>query len=332
MKLVALAVALLLACGGDDDAPPGLTFTVVTFNSGTGPDAPHNSPPDDGYDSDDADISDMYYGDGLAWVDAVDATREFLAGVQPDVIGFQEIFYSGECATIPVDEAHDKFVCATWTAGDLTVAQVVLGAGYQVACHLGKSDKCMAVRRAFGTIRGCGDDFCLEGLDGAQVDGCSRGSRIGRATIDLVDGGTITVVNVHGSSGLTQDDADCRVRQFEQVFVDLDGEPAANGAANVVLGDLNTDPGRFAGQEDSATRFTDFVGEDKPFHFISDVGPDALPSYQDVLNIDHVVSDVFDGECWVAGVTEGHPVVIEAVYFDHKPVVCTVEGDPPGAK
>ena len=185
----------------------------------------------------------------------------------------------------------------------------------------------MGVRRAFGTIRGCDDDFCLEGLDGAELDGCSSGARSGRATIDLVGGGTITAVNVHGSSGLTQDDSDCRVRQFEQVFVDLDGEPAANGAANVVLGDLNIDPGRLAGQEDSATRFTDFVGEGKPFHFISDVGPDAPPSYQDAINIDHVVSDVFDGECWVAGVTEGHPVVIEAVYFDHKPVVCTVEGD-----
>ncbi len=61
--------------------------------------------------------------------------------------------------------------------------------------------------------------------------------------------------------------------------------------------------------------------------FNSGTGPDAPSSYQDVLNIEHVVSDVFDIECWVAGLTEGHPAVIEAVHFDHKPVVCTVEGD-----
>lgn len=43
-----------------------------------------------------------------------------------------------------------------------------------------------------------------------------------------------------------------------------------------------------------------------------------------VLNIDHVVSDAFDGECRVAGLTEGFAPVIDAVHFDHKPVVCEV--------
>jgi hypothetical protein len=53
----------------------------------------------------------------------------------------------------------------------------------------------------------------------------------------LAEGSTITVVNVHGSSGLAQEDQDCRVLQFDQVFVDLGdvGEPAANGARNPVL-------------------------------------------------------------------------------------------------
>lgn len=34
------------------------------------------------------------------------------------------------------------------------------------ACHSGKPDKCAAVKRSFGSFRGCGDDFCLEGLMG----------------------------------------------------------------------------------------------------------------------------------------------------------------------
>jgi hypothetical protein len=326
VKRVAIAALALIACG--EDTPPALTFVAVTMNTGTSAGQAHNSPPDDGYDSDDADISDMYYGDGLAWVDAVDAATAFFAEVQPDVVGFQEIFYSGECANIPV-EAHRKFVCEDWTAGDPTVAQVILGAGYQVACHLGKPDKCIGVRRAFGTIRGCDADLCLDGLDGAPVADCGSGSRVGRGVVDLADGSaSITVVNLHGTSGLTEHDIGCRVQQYEQVFVDLDREPAANGAANLVLGDLNSDPGRFVGQEDSATRFADFAGDGKPFRFITDVGPDAEPSYQGALNIDHVVSDVFDGSCWTAGVTDGHPNVVEAVYFDHKPIVCTVAGDP----
>jgi hypothetical protein len=285
----------------------------------------HNLPPDDGYTSEHAAISDEWYGDGLAWVPAVEATRQFFAEVDPDIVVFQEIFFSDLCADIPA-EVHADFVCESWSPGDPTVAQVVLGPGWQVMCHPGKDDKCAAVKRSFGSFRGCEDDFCLEGLDGYRVEGCGRGARIGRGVIDLADGGSITLVNVHGSSGITQSDAQCRVQQFEQVFVDLgDGEPGASGERNIVMGDLNTDPGRAAALDASARRWNDFVGEGLPFWFITEVGWDAPPTYANSVNIDHVTSDAFTGSCWVAGVTEGHPAVIDAVYFDHKPHVCTLE-------
>lgn len=320
-----LAAGLLLAagCGGDDG--PDFQMVAVTFNAGTTEGLRHDDPPDDGYTSEDAMVSDMWYGDGLAWLPAVEATRDWLAEVQPDVIAFQEIFYAGECPDIPAD-AYDGFFCETWSEGDPTVAQVILGEGYQVACNLGKPDKCLAVKRSFGTFRGCDADLCLDGLDGARVPDCGSGSRIGRGVIELADGGTITVVNVHGSSGVTVDDIGCRVQQFEQVFVDLDGEPAANGEVNIVLGDFNTDPGRLADGDDSAARVLDFVGEGHDFHFVTDVGRRAEPTYAGLFDIDHVISDAFEGSCWSAGVTEGHPDVIDAVYFDHKPAVCTLEG------
>jgi len=55
------------------------------------------------------------------------------------------------------------------------------------------------------------------------------------------------IVNVHGSSGFTDADLDCRQAQFGQVFVDMgDGKPAANGERNVIMGDFNTDPVRAA--------------------------------------------------------------------------------------
>ncbi len=329
-----LAVLVCMTGCGDDGGgdPPELSFVAVTFNSGTTEGLSHDDPPDDGYTSAHAAISDMWYGDGLAWNPAVDATRAWLAQVAPDVIVFQEIFHADECATIPV-ENHPDFFCETWTAGDATVASSILGAGYQVACNLGKPDKCAAVKTSFGSFRGCTGDFCLDGLDGGTVSGCGSGSRVGRGTIDLEVGGSITLVNVHGSSGLTADDMDCRRQQFDQVFVDLgDGAPAANGTANLVMGDLNTDPGRFTANDISAARFAEFAGEDgdgKPFTFISDVGEDAPPSYAGAVNIDHVVSDVYRGSCWVAGVTEGRPAITDATYFDHLPIVCTVEGDLP---
>lgn len=321
--LLFCAVILALGCGSDDDS---LRFTVVTFNTGTTPGLGHDSGPDDGYTSNEAGLSDMYYGDGLAWQEFVQDTRDFFDAVAPDVVVFQEIFYSEECQNIPSD-ARAGFVCEAWQSGDPTVAQLVLGPEYQVACHPGKPDKCAAVRRSFGSFRGCDEDFCLEGLEGGTVTGCGDGSRIGRGTIDLLQGGEITVVNIHGTSGLSSEDEACRTSQFEQVFVDLgDGEPGVNGERNVALGDLNTDPGRFAESDESAARFGDFAGDDKAFGYISEVGPMAEPTYLDLINIDHVVSDVFDGDCWSAGQSPEHPPVTAAIYFDHVPLVCELSG------
>lgn len=316
--------------GGIDAGPAELEMTVVTFNSGTTTGLPHDDPPDDGYTSAEAETSDMFYGDGLAWVDAVEAATAFFAEVDPDVVVFQEIFHSPECEMVPADR-RAGFVCETWMDGDPTVTQVVLGPDFQVACHLGKTDKCMAVNRRFGALRGCDEDLCLDGLDGARVNGCGSGSRVGRGVIDLVGGGALTVVNVHGTSGITEEEQRCRVAQLDQVFVDLDGAPAANGAANVVLGDLNTDPYRFASGDLSARRFLESVGqlgEGLPFHFVSEAGRRATPTYADLFNIDHVVTDAYVGECWAAGV-DGRDPVFDGVYFDHKPLVCRLAGPRP---
>ncbi|MBZ0231936.1 MAG: hypothetical protein K8M05_06255 [Deltaproteobacteria bacterium] len=130
-------------------------------------------------------------------------------------------------------------------------------------------------------------------------------------------------MSVHGTSGLAPADVDCRVAQVEQVFVDLgDGAPGASGAHNLVLGDLNTDPGRAATADASAARWNDFTSPDSRFAFVSAVGPDAPPSYADLLNIDHVITDSLPGTCWIAGVTPGRAPVTDRVFFDHKPVVC----------
>jgi hypothetical protein len=257
----------------------------------------------------------------------VDDTRAWFEGVGADVVVFQEIFYSGLCPDVPAD-AREGFVCESWAEGDPTVAQVVLGDGWQVACHPGKDDKCAAVRRGFGSFAGLADDFHLEGLEGAEIDGCGSGARVGRGVIELVDGGELTMVNVHGSSGISSEDRACRALQFRQVFEDLglgDGEPAANGAVNLVMGDFNTDPGRSTSYDESAAYLADAV-QGSAFAFISEMGPDAEPSYQGLANIDHVISDGLSGDCVVPGVSEGEPAVSEIVFFDHHPVVCELSG------
>lgn len=323
-----LIAATALGCSSEtpNPAPTDRGPIVVTFNTGTSDGLGHDALPDDGYYEAQAALSDMHYGNGLAWLDVVEDTAAFLTELQPDLIVFQEIFYSGDCAMVP-DEAKPGFVCESWQPGDPTVAQVILGEGYQVACHLGKNDKCAAVKLSFGSFAGCDADVCLDGLAGAEVQDCGSGSRIGRGVVELAEGGTLTLVNVHGSSGLDQEDQDCRRQQFIQVFEDMgagDG-PAANGARNVVMGDFNTDPQLNADFDESAQKVLDHVGEGKAFRFISDAAPDSPKSYAGLFNIDHVMSDAFDGTCFVAGLTEGHPPVSEILYFDHKPVVCELK-------
>lgn len=321
---------VIVSCGEDDGETSGNaneSFVVVTFNVGTTEGLPHDDPPEDGYSSSEAAISDEWYGNGLAWLPAVDATRSFFEEVQPDIVAFQEVFYSEDCADIPSAQ-HLGFVCESWSEGEPTVARVVLGEGYQVACHRGKPDKCAAVKRSFGRFRGCDTDFCLEGLTGSSVEGCGSGARVARGVIDRTDGSSLTIVSVHGTSGITSEDQSCRVQQVDQVFVDSgDGEPGANGSSNLVLGDFNTDPEVLASTDASADRWNDFVGAGARFSFISEVGPDAPRAYLGALDIDHVVSDSLSGSCWYAGV-DGRPSVFEGVYFDHVPVVCEVTDTP----
>ncbi len=313
--------------GSSTGEPAPLEMLVVTFNTGTTTGLLHGLDGDD-YGSDEADISDQYYGDGLAWQTNVDLTAQFFAELQPDVVVFQEIFYSGDCMDIP-PEFHPGFVCETWQPGDPTVVEVIMGPDYQIACHLGRPDKCAAVRKDFGAIVGCDQDFCLEGLDGVPIAGCGGGSRIGRGVIELPDGQQFTLTSVHGTSGQTPDDWDCREQQVEQVFVDFDGEPAANGRRNLVMGDLNTDPYR-AVIDPSASRWLDFVDDDEDFKFISEAGLTATPTYQGLFNIDHVISEHFVGvgECEVPGITPGVDPVLDTVYFDHHPIVCMLTEPP----
>jgi hypothetical protein len=308
--------------GRDSAAPDATALRVVTFNSGTSEGMNHDAPPEDGYTSAHATTSDTWYGDGLAWSPAVAATRSFLADAAPDIVAFQEIFWSDLCADIPAD-AHADFVCESWQTGDPTVALDVLGEGWQVACHPGRPDKCLAVRTDVARIDGCEDAFCLEGLQGERVDGCGSGARVDRARLVRDDDPDwLTVVSVHGSSGITADDQACRVAQVDQVFVEMDGAPGVDGARNLVLGDLNTDPGRFGDFDPSAVRWNEFVGEGADFRFHSEVGADAPGSYQGVADIDHVMSDALMGGCRVAGLDPDLPDVLDAVYFDHRPVVC----------
>ncbi len=315
---------MLLACAGKDGAAPAHRFVAVTFNVGTGG---ATSTDASGYGPEQAEVADAWYGNGLAWLPAIEEAAAWLADVDAAVVGLQEVFDIADCAGIPA-EAQVGWVCETLDEDPRTVPERLLGPGWQVACHPGQPDECLAISAAFGTLVGCEDGDCSEALEGFEVEGCGSGARVARATVIATDGSERVLVHLHGSSGVDAESQSCRVAQVEQVFVDLgDGRPGVSGDWNLVLGDLNTDPGRFADWDASAARWNDFVGEGLPFRWLTDVGPDAPGSYGGLADIDHVASDRATGSCTIAGVTEGEPVSAGG-WFDHAPWPAPSSPDP----
>ena len=299
---------------------------VMTFNGGTTDGLPHDRDLDDGYGEAEAAIADALYENSLSFRPAEAALTAFLAQTAPDIVVFQEIFHDPWCEAIEVDPALD-FVCAGYTPQRALQIERLLGPAFQVACADGQPDNCLGVRRSVGTIRGCPADApCPGGLAGhGPPSGCSRGARVGRAVVDLADGTPLVVINAHGTSGFTAEDQACRRDQFAQIFVDTgDGQPAADGALNLVMGDFNTDPVMLVAVDPSAAALAD-LSQAAGFEFLSPTDPSGPATYYGVaVRIDHVLSDGLVGPCVIAGGTEGVPPVMEMVYWDHRPVICDV--------
>ena len=327
---VALGCVQVPTKGLDSGTGANGTLLVVTFNAGTTLGVLPADTNGSAYGIEQAALSDAWYGDGLAWTPAVDATRDWFARFSPDLVVFQEVFSSDGCATVPA-EARTGFVCEDWSEGDPTVAVDILGPGYQVACHPGKPDKCAAVHERVGRFAGCEDDYCPEGLRGETVSDCGTGARVGTATIERDGTPVLQLTNIHGSSGLTEEDQACRMAQTAQVFDAIgDGAPAVSPTLpDVLMGDLNTDPYNFADFDASARDWAERVPLNPTaltqhgLRFVSPIGPGSPASYEGLADIDHVFSDTWSGACDtdLLDPTRPHPVY-DVPYFDHRPVVC----------
>ncbi len=307
----------------------GEAFTVMTFNTGTGASPCGDAEDNLGYGREQAHLSDKYYGNGLAWKPAVAAVGDFVREISPDIVAFQEMFCCEDCVAVP-EEARAGFVCEDWQPGAPSVARLVLGEDYQIATHPGNTDKCLAVHKRFGRIRGCEPDFSPGGLEGYRVEGCGGGARVARAVVERNDGGLFTVISYHGTSGFSAHDRECRKQQVDQIFVDFgDGAPGVNGGANLILGDLNTDPKRLPSIDRSARRWREFAGGDNPFHFITDRGMCAPGAYLGLFHIDHIVSDAFQGEVLYPARNPEIAPAFPFQMFDHKPVIARMTPHPP---
>ena len=312
----------------DNDDDVDQPIIVMTFNVGTSTGLPHDLG-DDGYTSEMADIADELYENSLSWNPAEEALRQYLAQLRPAVAVFQENYYDPWCEDIPVDPLLD-FVCKDYSPDRPTQLERLFGPDYQVACPSDHPDNCGVVRRDFGTFAGCDDEpFCLEGFFGmAPPSGCTSRARAWSIVINRTTGEDWTLVNVHASSGFKRDVRACRADQIRQIFDDRgDGQPLANGDVNLVMGDINTDPFLAPIIDESARVWNKHVGEGLPFDYLSADRLGIDPNYALILHVDHVVSDILTGSCIVPGVTQGEGRVMEAIYWDHKPVVCQISSE-----
>jgi len=305
----------------------------MTFNVGTTNNVLHGRDEEegegDGYTDAHAEENAAKYSNNLAWNPAEKALTEFIAVHKPAVVAFQELYYDPWCEDIEVDPLFD-FVCNDYSAGAPLQIERLLGEEYFVACAGGHPDNCVGVRKDFGVLSECPEaGVCIEGLAGMPPpSGCTSGSRVGTALLRLPDGRELAVVNAHTVAGMTDNNMACRKEHFQQIFEDRgDGKPAAYGEANLIMGDMNTDPFLLAGADPSATYFASQVGPGKKFHFVSSDGADGPDTHVTPMKLDHVISDALVGACVVAGVTEGSALPMKTSYWDHKPVICDVMWD-----
>ncbi len=307
-----------------------LPFQVVTFNVGTSSQTLHDTDEQagdgDGYTSTQAEYINDYLGNSLAWNPAEDALRDWLAKHHPEVVAMQELMYDPWCADAPAPPAGLGLVCEGYKGGQPLAAERLLGKAYHLAYTVGQEDLWVGVRKDFGHFRDCPETGLCTKLEGQGVFGeCNESPRVTSIVVQVHDGREFVLVNAHTTAGMTEADQACRAKQIEQIFLDAgDGEPLANGAVNLVLGDMNTDPFLFAGADASANTWNQYVGPGKSFHYLSADNPEGPATHVTTMRLDHVVSDVLTGSCVVPGGSPGLPLIMKTTFFDHRPVLCDV--------
>lgn len=310
--------------GQADEVQTVLSFRVMTFNTGTTNNVIHKG--QGGYTMEHSEEIAAHYRNNLAWKPAEDALRQFIAEQQPEIVVLQEVYYDGWCKSDPLElpSALD-LVCDDYSEDGPLQIERLLGDEYAAACAWHFPDLCVGVRKDFAQMKDCPEDFCLEGLSGFPIEGCSASARVSRAVLTIPGAGELTVVAAHTNAGMSYGDQECRGKQFAQIFEDRgDGTPAASGEVNVALGDMNTDPFAFTGADLSLEVWNKYVGEGLPFHYLSADSYDDPITHVAFTHLDHVISDGLTGVCVVYGETPGTSPVSDSSFFDHRPVVCDV--------
>lgn len=262
-------------------------------------------------------IASTTYADRLAHTEAIAEAADWIAETDPDVVVLQDLFDVRDCELVPADE-RAGFVCEEDEPP--SVARQVLGDSYTIACHDDNATACIGVHSRFGVPDGCEEEGeCLDGAAGDAIEGCPGGARVGRVTIPLVEA-ELTMVNVQASEGMSDPAQACRIAQFEQIWLEMDEDPAANGDRSVVFGSFETDPARLARRDVSAARLIELHEAAEDFLFVTRTNNRSPGAYRGTFDLDHMTSNFYHGACLYSGIDDAVPSL--GARFDHPAIRC----------
>lgn len=251
-----------------------------------------------------------------------------LAAYHADVIALQELVTIEQCAAM--SESDPARVCWPNHLADVAdQARRLVGDDYTIACDTRSHYECVAVRRGWGAISGCGDgELCIDPAVTETADataGCDAGFSASAVVIQPRNALAFRLIDAHPPSGHA---ASCRRATLEQIFA---GETAlARGPRSLLSGDFNLDP--FTGSDASEQYFRSWVGPGRAFRYHSGPAEHSPPyvtaSYPPILGFggdhtyDHVVSNFAHGTCTTLGAAPGTSRLDGGSGTDHRALLC----------
>ncbi len=260
------------------------------------------------------------------------ATEERIAAaialLDPDVISLQETVSVAQCAAMSESDAA-KTCFAAHTAGVKAQVRRLVGDAYTVACDTRSHYECIAVKRSWGAIVGCGDgELCIASAVSETASpgaGCDVGFSVAAYTIEPAGGRAFRLVDLHPPSGNA---VACRVDALTKVF---DGTTAlARGPRSLLSGDFNLDP--FAGTDASDDYLRSKVGAGHAFRFHSGEA-EHRPAYLTAVydwplgsfTYDHVISNFASGTCATLGQATATERLDGGAGTDHRALLCNLD-------
>lgn len=318
-KLVALAALLCLSACNDSKKPlpenPGVDggetveadLVVLQANLGN------------------LSLDCLEYAFNLCSVQVEERIASALATMQPDIVSLQELVSPAQCDELGSEPDATKVCHQEHRASEPAQVRRLLGPAYSIVCDSRSGFECVAIHKDAGRFEDCEvGALCFTADTADTLADCDEGFTVSAATVVLVEGRRLRLVNGHPPSG---DAIECRRQQIERALVGPDAL-APSDLPTLVAGDFNLDP--FVESDASTDLWKQLVGSGRRFAYHS--GPaEHEPPYVTSFSVlggktfDHVVSDFATGRCETLGEAPDSVRLDSGSGTDHRALRCYLD-------